>query len=200
MLEIVLASKNEGKLVEIQDLLKSLEIRFIPQSEFDISSIEETGTTFVENAIIKARHAAKYSDLPALADDSGLTITALNSAPGVFSSRYAGDNATDTDRIQKILKELESVDNLDRSASFHCILALMESKTDPAPLICHGVWKGEITNEPKGERGFGYDSIFYIPSRRCTAAELDLKEKNAISHRGQALQNLVTTLIDNFLA
>ena len=199
MLEIVLASQNEGKIIEIQDLLKSLEIRFIPQTKFDISSVEETGTTFVENAIIKARHAAKYSDLPALADDSGLTITALNSAPGVFSSRYAGDNATDADRIQKILRELENVDSLDRSASFHCILALMESETDPAPLICHGVWKGEITDEPKGENGFGYDSIFYIPSHRCTAAELDFKEKNAISHRGQALQNLVAILIDTFL-
>lgn len=200
MLEIVLASQNEGKLVEIQDMLKSLEIRFIPQTKFDIPPVEETGTTFVENAIIKARHAAKYSGLPALADDSGLIITALNSAPGVFSSRYAGDNATDANRMQKVLKELENADSPDRSASFHCILALIENETDPAPLICHGVWEGEITYEPKGKNGFGYDPIFYIPSYRCTAAELDFKEKNAISHRGQALQELVAILTNAFLA
>lgn len=199
MFKIVLASQNEGKLIEIQNLLKSLAIQLIPQKKLDISSVEETGTTFVENAIIKARHAAKYSGLPALADDSGLTINALDAAPGILSSRYAGNNATDSDRIQKILKELENINSSDRSASFHCILVLMKSEMDPVPLILHGVWKGEITNEPKGSNGFGYDPIFYIPSHRCTAAELDLKEKNLISHRGQALQNL-TTLIDTFLA
>lgn len=200
MLKIVLASQNEGKLIEIQNSLNNLEIQFIPQRKLDITSAEETGTTFVENAIIKARHAAKYSGLPALADDSGLTINALDSAPGILSSRYAGDNATDSDRIQKILKELDNVNSSDRSASFHCILALMKSKTDPVPLVFHGVWKGEIANEPKGENGFGYDPIFYIPSHRCTAAELDLKEKNVISHRGQALQNLMAFLIGTFLA
>ncbi|PMB54273.1 RdgB/HAM1 family non-canonical purine NTP pyrophosphatase [Coxiella endosymbiont of Rhipicephalus microplus] len=199
MLEIVLASQNEGKLIEIQDLLKSLEIRFIPQTKLNIPPVEETGTTFVENAIIKARHAAKYSGLPALADDSGLIITALNSAPGVFSSRYAGGHATDSDRIQKVLKELENIDSRDRSASFHCILALIENETDPAPLICHGVWEGNIVYEPKGKNGFGYDPIFYIPSHRCTAAELDFKEKNPISHRGQALQELMAILTNSFL-
>ncbi|AJC50374.1 RdgB/HAM1 family non-canonical purine NTP pyrophosphatase [Coxiella endosymbiont of Amblyomma americanum] len=194
MLEIVLASQNKGKLVEIQSFFKSFKVRFIPQEKFSIPSVEETGMTFVENAIIKARHAMKYLNLPVLADDSGLTVLALNSAPGVFSSRYAGDYATDIDRMQKILRELEKAKNPDRTANFHCVLALMTSAKDPAPFICHGIWEGEIANEPKGENGFGYDPIFYVPTYRCTAAELNFKEKNVINHRGQALRNLLVIL------
>ncbi|WP_040933009.1 XTP/dITP diphosphatase [Coxiella burnetii] len=199
MLEIVLASQNSSKLAEMQELLRDLEIKFIPQTEFSVPDIEETGSTFVENAIIKARHAVKQTGLPALADDSGLTIAALNSAPGVFSSRYAGKNATDAERIQKVLEALEAADDSDRSASFHCVIALMENENDPAPLICHGVWEGEIAREPRGKNGFGYDPIFYVPSHQRTAAELDPQEKNAISHRGQALEQLSTVLTEAFL-
>ena len=195
MLEIVLASQNSGKLAEIQVLLRNLEIKYTPQAEFSVPSVEETGSTFVENAIIKARHAAKYTGLPALADDSGLTISALNSAPGVFSSRYAGKNATDAERIQKVLKELKNLDEINHSASFHCIIVLIKNELDPAPLICHGIWEGEITLNPQGENGFGYDSIFYLPSHQCTAAELKSQEKNTISHRGQALRKLLAVLM-----
>ena len=194
MLEIVLASQNTGKIIEIQDLLRDLPFKLIPQDELAIPEIEETGTTFVENAIIKALHAAKYTGLPAIADDSGLTVTAFDNAPGVYSARYAGPAATDGDRIDKVLQELTAVDNSDRSACFHCVIALMESDCDPAPLICHGIWEGEILTEPRGDRGFGYDPIFLVPTHNCSAAELDPKEKNIISHRGQALKLLTTIL------
>ena len=190
MLEIVLASSNPGKVIEIKNLLHDLPIDLIPQSEFDITDVEEVGTTFVENAIIKARHAAKHSGLPAIADDSGLTVDVLADAPGVYSSRYAGANATDLDRINKLLKELEKLDDVDRNASFHCVIALIESEKDPAPLICHGIWQGEILKEPRGDKGFGYDPIFYVPTHHCSAAEMDPEIKNAISHRGQAIDQL----------
>ena len=194
MLEIVLASSNPGKLVEVADLLGDFPISLIPQREFNISDADEVGTTFVENAIIKARHAAKHSGLPALADDSGLTVDALGDAPGVRSARYAGEQATDLDRINKLLNELKKLGDVDRSACFHCVLALIESEQDPAPLICHGIWQGEILQAPQGDKGFGYDPIFYVPTHRCSAAEMDPAIKNAISHRGQAMEQLKTVL------
>jgi XTP/dITP diphosphohydrolase len=187
-IQIVLASSNPGKIIEIQSLLRELPIELIPQSEFNIQDAEETGTTFVENAIIKARHASKQSGLPAIADDSGLTVTALGGAPGVFSSRYAGPQASDQDRINKLLNELDKTNNPDRSACFHCVITLMSHETDPAPLICHGFWHGTILSAPRGKHGFGYDPIFNVPSHQCSAAELDPMEKNEMSHRGQALR------------
>lgn len=187
MIEIVLASTNPGKVAEIRDLVGNLPISLISQEEYQIPPVEEYGTTFVENAIIKARHAAKYSGMPALADDSGLVVHCLGGAPGVYSSRYAGENATDADRIRKVLAEIGDDESVDRSASFHCVIALIEYEDDPAPLICHGIWPGEILHEPRGHRGFGYDPIFYVPTHNCSAAELDPQEKNRISHRGQAL-------------
>lgn len=191
MLEIVLASSNPGKMEEIRDLLKDLPIELISQSEFNVPDAEETGTTFVENAIIKARHAAAYTGLPAIADDSGLTVDALMGAPGVYSARYMGQDATDEDRYNKILTELQEVPRADRTASFHCVIALIEYETDPAPLLCHGIWDGEIALEPKGSKGFGYDPIFYVPEFKCMSAEMDRFEKNRISHRGQALAQFV---------
>lgn len=187
MLELVVASENPGKINEICELLAGLPIELIPQSEFNVTAIEETGTTFIENAIIKARHAAMETGMPALGDDSGLTVDCLGGAPGVYSSRFAGENATDEDRIKKLLREIGDDEGLPRSACFHCVIALVEYPEDPAPLICHGIWEGEILHEPRGTHGFGYDPIFYVPTHNCSAAELDPAEKNRISHRGQAL-------------
>ena len=190
-LKIVLASSNPGKVAEIKTLLEHLPIEWVSQSELNIPDADETGSTFIENAIIKARHASAASGLPALADDSGLVIDALGGEPGVFSSRYAGIDATDPDRIQKVLDNLAGVDEEDRTASFHCVLALIEHEHDPAPLICHGIWEGYILDAPQGNKGFGYDPIFYVPSHQCSAAELQPMEKNAISHRGQAIAQLL---------
>lgn len=190
MLEVVLASSNPGKIVEIKNLLKDFPIRLIPQSKFNIFDVEETGLTFVENSILKARHAAKHSGLPALADDSGLVVTALNGAPGVFSSRYAGSNATDLDRINKVLSELKKVKTADRRAYYHCVTTFMSYETDPAPLVCHGIWEGEIIDEPRGNQGFGYDPIFYVADFDRTAGEMDLSLKDVISHRGRSMQQL----------
>lgn len=194
MLKIVLASNNPGKMTEIQHLLEDASIELVSQQEFQVPEVVETGTTFVENAIIKARHAARYSGLPAVADDSGLVVPALGGAPGVYSARYAGPDASDRDRIEHLLKALEETPNLDRSAFFHCVAAFMKGERDPAPIICHGVWEGEILSKPHGERGFGYDPIFYVPTHRCSAAELSSSEKNCISHRGQAFSEFVAYL------
>lgn len=194
MLEIVLASSNPGKIKEFQEICASLAIKLIPQSELGIEDVEETAATFVENAIIKARHAARLSGLPAIADDSGLVIDALGGMPGVRSSRYAGEGADDAARIKKVLNELRKVKLADRDASFHCVTVLMEDEDDPAPLICEGVWEGKIIFEPKGENGFGYDPIFYVPEHKCTAAELSSEIKNKISHRADALEQLIAAL------
>jgi len=189
--QIVIASSNTGKIREIQSLLQELPIEWIPQSEFDIQDIEETGKTFIENAIAKARHASKLSGLPALADDSGLVVDALNGAPGVYSARYAGKDATDEERNQKLLEEMKDVPKEERTACYHCVLALVEYEDDPIPLICHGIWEGSILFEPRGNNGFGYDPIFYVPSRNCSAAELSSAEKNSMSHRGQVTDQLL---------
>ena len=187
---IVLASSNPGKLAEIRELLAGFEV--VPQSEFDFDDAEETGLTFVENAIIKARHACLHSGLPAIADDSGLEVDALNGQPGIYSSRYAGENASDTDNLEKLL------DNLDqqtmRAARFQCVIVYMQHQHDPTPLICSGRWDGEIAYIPQGDSGFGYDPIFIVPSTGKTAAQLTSEEKNALSHRGKALAKLKQSL------
>ncbi len=194
MKKIILASGNKGKISEIQSLLSDLSIKLIPQTQINISDIEETGLTFIENAILKARNASRISGLPALADDSGLCVNCLGGAPGVYSARYAGPGAKDEDLIAKLLQEIEKTGSFDRRAEFHCVMALLSYADDPNPLICHGVWEGEILTSGRGQQGFGYDPVFYVPTHHCSAAELPPKIKNQISHRGRAMQQLITHL------
>jgi len=193
-MKIVLASGNKGKLSEFKTMLAPFEIEVIAQSDLGIESPEETGLSFVENAILKARHAAKESGLPALADDSGLSIDALGGAPGIYSARYSGPNATDQSNIVKALEELKTVPEEQRTAQFNCVLALVRHADDPIPVLFHGVWPGVITKAEHGEGGFGYDPIFWVAETQCTAAELSKAEKNKISHRGQALKQLMAQL------
>ena len=192
--KIVLASNNPGKVREIGQLLAGLDIEVVPQSDFNIPEVEETGLTFVENAIIKARHAAQLSQLPALADDSGIEVDALNGAPGIYSARFSGVGASDTQNLEKLLGELKALDNPPRSARFQCLMVLMKHADDPTPLICQGTWEGEIIDTPKGDNGFGYDPIFYVPSEKCTSAQLPAEKKNTLSHRGKALSALLNQL------
>lgn len=191
-LKLVLASGNPGKLAELSDILADLDAEVLPQSEFDVPDAVEDGLSFVENAIIKARHAARYSGLPALADDSGLCVDALGGAPGIYSARYAGTHGDDEANNRKLLANLAGVDN--RRAHFHCALVFVRHENDPAPIICEGLWWGEIVDQPQGDNGFGYDPLFYIPSLGCCSAELPKAQKNAVSHRGQALAQLLTRL------
>lgn len=188
MLKIVLASHNKGKVAEIKAMLSDLPITLISAAELNIPDIEETGDTFKKNAIIKARNAAAFSGLPAIADDSGLAIDALDGAPGVYSARYAGENATDLDRINKALSALKDTPSDQRNAAFHCVIAFVKDADDTSPLVCEGIWSGEILNEARGEKGFGYDPIFYVPTHQCSAAELEPSVKNSISHRALAMQ------------
>ena len=190
---LVLASGNAGKIKELQALLPNYIL--IPQTQFDVPEIAETGTTFVENAILKARHAAKISKLPAIADDSGLVIAALNDAPAIYSARYAGENATDAENIEKVLRELDGVPLLHRHAYFFCVVVLLRHENDPCPIIAQGRWEGYILDYPQGENGFGYDPIFGVPSHHCSAAQLPFEIKNSLSHRAQALAKLQATLI-----
>ena len=194
MKQIVLASNNPGKVREIGQMLADLDLQVLPQSAFKIEEAEETGLSFVENAILKARHAAANSGLPAIADDSGLEVDALNGAPGIYSARYAGAGATDTQNLQKLLADLEKVPQEQRTARFQCLLVYMRHAQDPTPRIYQGTWEGRITFEPRGESGFGYDPVFFVPSHNCTSAELAPEVKNALSHRGQALRKLVADL------
>ena len=189
---LVLATGNPGKVNELANMLSPLNINVLPQSDFNVGEVAETGTTFVENAIIKARHAAKITGMPAIADDSGLEVDGLNGAPGVYSARFAGESASDQDNIDKLLNEL--ADNPNRKARFWCVLVLMRHADDPTPLICSASWEGKITKTQHGEGGFGYDPVFYVPSLECTSAELTKAQKNAVSHRGQALQALLNEL------
>lgn len=190
--KIVLASGNQGKIKEIQAILAQHPI--VPQSIFDVPEAEEIGTTFVENAIIKSRNAALHCGLPAIADDSGLVVDALDGAPGVISARYAGSNASDQENLQKLLQELDNVPGCHRSARFICIMVFMEHANDPTPVIAQGVWEGLILTQPIGENGFGYDPVFWVPQHQCSSAQLSPTVKNLLSHRGKALQQL-TTLI-----
>ena len=190
--KLVLASCNQGKIREIEKILVDYDI--IAQSEFNIEGVEETGTTFVENAIIKARHASKLSGLAAIADDSGLEIDALNGEPGVYSARYAGIQANDDENLEKVLAAMADVPDHQRSARFHCVIAYMRHENDASPIIAQGIWEGTITRQRRGENGFGYDPIFYLPDCGCSSAELSPEKKNRLSHRYQALQNLVKDL------
>ena len=194
MKKVVLASGNPGKVREIGEMLKALDIEVVPQSEFDVPEAEETGTTFVENAIIKARNAAQYTGLPAIADDSGIEVDALNGAPGVYSARYSGPGATDRSNNDKMLAELSGVEGPARSARYQAILVYMSHAGDPTPLISQGSWEGLILEQPRGENGFGYDPIFYVPEYDCSSAELSPELKNQLSHRGKALRKLVSLL------
>jgi XTP/dITP diphosphohydrolase len=191
---VVLATGNSGKLCELQAYFNDQTIVFKAQDEFGVQAVAETGTTFIENAIIKARHASEKTGLPALADDSGLMVSALHGAPGVHSARYAGVNATDAERIEKLLHELEKSGDSDRSACFCCALAYFRFAADPAPVIAFGQWWGFILNEPIGVHGFGYDPIFWVPTHLCSAAQLNALEKNRISHRGIAMQRLLNDI------
>ncbi len=191
MTKIVLASGNSGKLREFSQLLAPLGFTLLPQSEFDVPEAAETGLSFVENAIIKARHAAQITGLPALADDSGLEIDALRGAPGIYSSRFAGDTATDADNIAAVLDALRDVPETERSARFQCILVFMRHAEDPTPLICQGSWQGQIMTEASGDGGFGYDPIFRVAETDCSAAELSSEQKHAISHRGKAMRQFL---------
>ncbi|WDE06619.1 XTP/dITP diphosphatase [Thalassomonas viridans] len=191
MSTIVLATGNKGKVKELSELLAAEQITIVPQSDFQVPDVPETGTTFVENAIIKARHAAKITGKAAIADDSGLEVDALNGAPGVYSARYAGEDAGDHDNIVKLLEQLKAVPAEKRSARFHCVLVYMRHSEDPTPVICHGSWEGRITAEKQGEQGFGYDPVFWVEEQQCTSAQLPREVKNRLSHRGQALAQLV---------
>ena len=194
MRRIVLATSNPGKVREFSAALVGLNVEITPQSAFDVPEVEETGLTFVENAILKARNAARRTGLPALADDSGLAVDALGGAPGVYSARYAGPGAGDRANIDKLLAELREVPAERRAARFQCVLVLLHHATDPTPLICQASWEGLITFEPYGSGGFGYDPVFLVPEEAQTAAELDLAVKNRLSHRGQALAQLVKAM------
>ena len=194
MQKIVLASNNKGKVREFGEMLSTLNMEVVPQATFNIEDADETGLTFVENAIIKARHASAIAGLPAIADDSGLEVDFLNGAPGIYSARYSGEGATDEKNLLKLLEALKDVPEEKRTARFQCVLVYMRHAEDPTPLICQGTWEGIITTEPQGENGFGYDPIFYVPSHNCSSAQLAAEEKNKLSHRGQALKKLLTAL------
>ncbi|MDE2259487.1 MAG: RdgB/HAM1 family non-canonical purine NTP pyrophosphatase [Betaproteobacteria bacterium] len=194
---LVLASKNPGKLRELQALLQSFELTVIPQDDLDIQEAPEPHFTFVENALAKARNAALHSELPALADDSGLCVNALGGAPGVISAHYAGEPRSDLRNNQKLVFDLQGVE--DRRAHYYCVLVLVRFAQDPEPLITEGRWDGEIILSPRGQEGFGYDPYFYLPERGCTAAELAIKDKNRVSHRAQALAQLLVRLRTNAL-
>ncbi|CAD5287269.1 dITP/XTP pyrophosphatase [Alteromonas sp. 38] len=194
--KIVLASGNQGKVREFTSLFAEYGVDVIAQKDLGVEDVPETGTTFVENAIIKARHAAKVTGLPAIADDSGLVVDALGGAPGIYSARFAGEDATDSDNIDKLLSELAGSDN--RKAHFFCTLVFMRHAGDPVPLVSQGKWEGEILKSREGDGGFGYDPVFNVPSHNCTAAQLDKAEKNRISHRGNALAILLASMRNTF--
>lgn len=194
-MKLVLASGNAGKLAELRDLLGDAGIDLHAQSEFGVEDAEETGLTFVENAILKARHAARATGLPSLGDDSGLCVDALDGAPGLYSARYAGTHGDAGANIVKLLDALREVPEQRRTARFVCVLALLRHADDPQPLIAEGVWEGCILSAPRGAGGFGYDPVFFDPERNMGAAELEAAVKNRISHRGRALALLHDTLL-----
>lgn len=190
----VLATGNLGKLSEFRALLADSGIEIVAQSELGVQAPQETGTTFIENAIIKARHASLKTGLPAIADDSGLVVDALGGAPGIQSARFAGASCRDEDNIAKLLDALSEVPRADRGAHFHCVIVALRSAGDPAPTVTEGRWPGMVALEPRGSGGFGYDPVFFDPILGATAAELSGAAKNRVSHRGQALQALLAKL------
>jgi XTP/dITP diphosphohydrolase len=194
MQKLVIASGNPGKLRELSALLEPLDYEVHNQSEFNVPDVAETGTTFVENAIIKARNAAQHTGLPAVADDSGIEVDALNGAPGVYSARFSGPGANDDSNNALLVDKLRNVDEAHRSARYRAVIVYMAHADDPSPIICEGSWEGIIMLEPKGENGFGYDPYFHVPTHNCRSAELEPGVKNQLSHRGQALRQLVERL------
>ncbi|HEY0942421.1 MAG TPA: RdgB/HAM1 family non-canonical purine NTP pyrophosphatase [Steroidobacter sp.] len=193
-MRLVIATGNAGKLKELRELLPPPAFEVLPQSQFTSDSVAETGLTFVENAILKARHASQAAGLPAIADDSGLEVDALDGAPGIYSARYAGEGASDEDNLLKLLAALKSKSRAERTARYQCALVFMRSPRDPSPLICQASWEGWITDQRRGTGGFGYDPIFELTDRAMTVAELPAAEKNLLSHRGKALRGLVAQL------
>ena len=191
---VVLASGNAGKVREFNQLLAGAHIEVVPQSSFGVPEAEETGLTFVENAILKARNAARHTGLPAVADDSGIEVDALNGAPGIYSARYAGPGASDEENLYKLLAALEGLPDERRGARFQCVIAYLRHAEDPTPLICQGTWEGRILAAPRGANGFGYDPVFYVPDEGVSSAELAPETKNRLSHRGQALRRLLEGL------
>lgn len=192
--QLVIASNNKGKIAELTELLAPLGMQPIAQGELGVGEAEEPAVTFVENAILKARHAARATGLPALADDSGLAVDALGGRPGVRSARFAGAEASDQDNVKHLLTEMANVPEPERTAQFHCVLVYLRHADDPTPVICHGRWPGSILEQPCGEGGFGYDPVFLVPEHGCSAAELSRSEKSRISHRGRALKMLIEQL------
>ncbi|UPR57759.1 XTP/dITP diphosphatase [Vibrio sp. ED004] len=199
MSKIVLATGNQGKVREMADILSEFGFDVVAQSEFNVSEVAETGTTFIENAIIKARHAAKETGLPAIADDSGLEVDFLKGAPGIYSARYSGEGATDKQNIEKLLDAMQGVETEKRTARFHCVLVLMRHENDPTPLVCHGKWEGRILTEEYGDNGFGYDPVFFVPEDNCASAELESTRKKQLSHRGKALASLFEAIKEQAL-
>jgi len=191
---LVLASGNPGKLREFQGLLARCGFQVQAQTELGIESAEETGLTFVENALLKARHAGAQSGLPALADDSGLAVDALDGAPGIYSARYAGTGASDADNNARLLQALDGVPEAERGASYYCALVFLRHAEDPVPLIASGCWRGSILGHPLGEGGFGYDPLFYLPGHACSAAQLTAEQKSQLSHRAMATRELLAQL------
>jgi XTP/dITP diphosphohydrolase len=195
---IVLATSNVGKINEFSDLFQNCGLTFLPQTHFKIDDAIEDGSTFVQNALIKAQHAATISKYPAIADDSGLIVDALQGAPGIFSARYAGTHGDAQANIQKVLTKLREVPESHRTARFHCCLVFIEHANDPTPIICSANWEGRILFEPQGKAGFGYDPIFYVPEQQSSAAALSMAIKNKISHRAQAMALLKTKLVEKY--
>jgi XTP/dITP diphosphohydrolase len=191
---LVLASSNPGKVREINQMLAGLDLSVVPQSDFKVIDAEETGLTFIENALLKARNATRHTGLPAIADDSGIEVDYLNGAPGIYSARYAGKNASDEQNLRRLLDDLVGIPEAERTARFQCLMVYLRHEFDPTPIICQGTWEGRILFEPRGSNGFGYDPIFFVPTHNCSSAELPPEVKNKLSHRGQALRLLVAAL------
>ena len=191
MSKIVLASGNAGKLKELSVPLSELDMDIIPQSDFNVSEAEETGLTFVENALIKARNACLHTNLPAIADDSGIEVDALNGEPGIYSARYSGLGATNQQNLEALLNTLKDTPESRRTARYQCVIVYLRHATDPTPIICQASWEGKILLTPVGKGGFGYDSIFWVKESNCSAAELTLHQKYTVSHRGKAIRQLL---------
>lgn len=196
MNKIVLASGNKGKLREFAELFAPMDIEIVPQSDLNVPEAEETGQTFVENAIIKARNAAMHTGLPAIADDSGIEVDYLLGAPGIYSARYAGENASDEDNLHALLSALNGVPDAERIARYQCLLVMMRHSKDPTPLICQADWQGQVLQDPMGDGGFGYDPIFWVAEEKCSAAQLTAQQKHAISHRGKAIRQFMRLFND----
>ncbi|MGB5225424.1 MAG: RdgB/HAM1 family non-canonical purine NTP pyrophosphatase [Arenicellales bacterium] len=192
---IVLATGNAGKLKEIREIFSGIDVGIVAQSDFDTPEAIEDGLSFVENAIIKARNAAAHTGLPALSDDSGIEVDALNGEPGIHSARYAGN---DESNIQRLLRELDGLPDSKRTARFQCVMVYLRHANDPVPVIAQGAWEGRILQAPEGEGGFGYDPVFYVPERGCSAAELSSEDKNTLSHRGKALRHMLDALASSY--